>query len=123
MPRQLLLDEGGRGPLALRLEALEDVVLQAVLVRREAREVGVVAVGLGEEVEEVEGAAGGGGEVGGDGRDDAPGGAGDDEDAVLAERHPGRPVLDRQLAHPDRGAEAVRRSRPRRSPGREAPPR
>ena len=69
---------------------------------------GSLAVGLGEKVEEVEGAAGRRGEVGGDGRDDASGGAGDDEDALLAERHPGRPVFDRQLAHPDRGAEAFR---------------
>ncbi len=54
---QLLLDEGGRGPLPLRLQPLEDVLLQAVAVGRDAPEVGVAPVGLGEEVEEVERAA------------------------------------------------------------------
>ena len=51
---ELALDHRRRGPLAGRLEALEDGALEPVPVGRERRDVGIVPVGLGGEVEQVE---------------------------------------------------------------------
>ena len=84
-PGQLLVDEGGRGPLTGRLQPLEDRPLQAVLVGAEGGDVGVGRVGLGDQVEQVERPVRGPSEVGGDRRDDAAGCAGDGEHRVVAE--------------------------------------
>ena len=46
-PGQLLVDEGGRGPLTRCLQPLEDRPLQALLVGGEGADVGVSRVGLG----------------------------------------------------------------------------
>ena len=81
--RQLALDELGRGTLARRAHALGELALEGVSVAGVAREIGVAGVGLGHQVEQVEGAPGRR-EVGRDRRDDAAGGPGHDEHRVGA---------------------------------------
>ena len=104
---ELLLDHRRSGPLAPRLHALEDVALEAVLVGVEAGEVGIRAIGLGDEIEEVERPAGRGGQVGGDGGDDGARGSRHQEDAVSTERHPRTSVRRLALHESDREAQAV----------------
>ena len=84
---ELALDGHRRRPLAGRLHPRGERGLQAVAVGAEGRQVGVVAVGRGRQVEQVEGAARRGSQVGRDGRDDAAGGTGDDEHGIAAEHH------------------------------------
>ncbi len=81
---QLLLDHRRCGAFSRRLEALEDRALEAVAVGGERGEVGIGAVGLGRQIEQVEDAAEARGEVADDGRHDAAGCAGDDEHRVVA---------------------------------------
>ena len=81
--RQLALDELGRGAVARRAHALGQLALEGIAIGREARQVGIAGVGLGHQVEQVEGAPGRR-EVGRDRRDDAAGGPGHDEHRVGA---------------------------------------
>ena len=71
-------------PLAALPDALGQLALEAVAVGDEAVEVRVAGIGLGHEVEQVEGAARRAREVGRDRGDDAARRAGDDEDRVGA---------------------------------------
>ncbi len=59
------------------------------LVGAEHRQIRIVPIRFGDEVEKVEGAVTGPGEVGDDGRHDAAGCTGDDEDGVLVQREAG----------------------------------
>ena len=93
---QFFLDQRRRGTFAARLDAREQIALQAVFVGDEPLEVGIVRIGLGHQVEQVEGAAGCRGQVGRDRRDDAAGRAGDHENAVLG-RASARVVRRRRL--------------------------
>ena len=77
--RQLALDQLRRGPLAALLDPVGELELEPVAVGGKALDVRIVRIGLGHQVEQVEGAAGRGRQVGGDRGDDAAGGAGDDE--------------------------------------------
>ena len=79
--RQFFFHQRRRGPLAARLDAREQIALQAFFVADEALEVGIVRIGLRHQIEQIEGAAGCGRQIGGDGRDDASRCAGDQEDA------------------------------------------
>ena len=85
-PRQLALDELRGRTLAALPDPLGELALQPVAIGREASQVGVGGIGLGHEVEQVEGAPGGGRQIGGDGRDDAARRPGDAEDRVGSER-------------------------------------
>ena len=104
---QLLLDHRRGGPLAPGLQALEDVALETVLVGVEAGEVGIRAIGLGDEIEEVERPSGSGGQVGGDGGDDGARGSRHHEDALSTERHSRTSVGRRALREADGEAQAV----------------
>ena len=106
-PRQLALDELRRGLLAGLLQPLDQRALEPVAVGDEALEVGVVAVGGGNEVEEVErGTVGVGGQVGGDRRDDAASAAGDDDRGAFGEAAV-RVFLRRTLDQADRPAQVL----------------
>ena len=89
---QFLFDQRRRGALAARLDAREQIALQAVLVADEALEVGIVRIGLRHQIEQVERAAGSGRQIGGDGRDDTSRRAGDQEHGVLVQRQAGLAV-------------------------------
>ena len=82
---QLFFDQRRRGALAACLDACEQIALEAVLVGHEALEIGIVRIGLGHQIEQIERAPGGRRQIGGDGRDDAAGRAGDQEDSVAVE--------------------------------------
>jgi hypothetical protein len=89
--RQLFFHQGRRGALAARLDACEQITLKAVLVGREALEIGILRIRLGHQIEQVERASGGRRQIGGDGRHDASGRAGDDKDGVAVQVRPGLP--------------------------------
>ena len=89
---QLLFDQRRRGALAARLDAREQIALQAVFVGHEALEVGIRRIRLGHQIEQVERAAGSGRQIGGDGRDDASCRAGDQKDGVLVQSQAGLAV-------------------------------
>ena len=78
-PCDLTLDHRRGGALAGSLEALEDGSLEAVLVGRKGGNVFIISIRLRDEIQQVEHSAAGPGQVGRDSRDDAAGGAGDDE--------------------------------------------
>ena len=86
---QFLFHQRRRGPLAARLDAREQIALQTVFVGGEALEVGVVGIGLGHQIEQIEGAAGSGRQVGGDGGDNASRRTGDEEYGVRFQRQAG----------------------------------
>ena len=83
---QFLFDQCRRGAFASRLNAREQVALQAFLVGDEPFEIGIVRVGFGDQVEQVERAARSGRQVGGDGRDDAARRACDHENGAPVQR-------------------------------------
>ncbi len=117
----LLFHQRGSGALAARLNAGEEVAPEAVLIGDEPAQIGVGGVGLGHDVQQVEGAAGGRRQVGRDGGNDAARRAGDEEAGLAAQRHAGfrriRPALP---ARPSSGGRPRIRFPPRRD--RAAPP-
>ncbi len=87
--RHLLFHQRGRGALAARLHAGEEIALEAVLVGNEAAQIVIGGVGLRYDVQQVEGAARGRRQVGRDGRNDAARRAGDEEAGIAVQDHAG----------------------------------
>jgi hypothetical protein len=87
VPGEFALDRHRGGPVARGLDPLGDRGLQPVAVLAERGEVGIHRIRGRREIEEMERAAGRRGEVGGDRRDDAAGGPGDEHDRLGVERH------------------------------------
>ena len=71
------------------LDAREQIALEAVLVGHEALEIGILRIGLGHQIEQVERASGGGRQIGGDGRHDTSGRTGDKKDGVAVQGETG----------------------------------
>ncbi len=83
-PGQVALDKLRRGLLATLADAVRELALEAVSIACEPGEVCVVASWLTDEIDEVERSTRrSSGEVGGDRRNDAAGGTGDQEHGVL----------------------------------------
>ena len=80
--RQFLFHQRRSGSLAARLDAREQIALEAFFVAHEALEVGIIRIRLRHQIEQVERAAGSGCQIGGNGRDDASRSARDQENAV-----------------------------------------
>ena len=105
--RQFFFHQCRRGSLAACLDAREQIALEAFLVGHEALEIGIVGIRLGHQIEQIEGAAGSGRQIGGDGRDDAAGRAGDQEDGVPVQREAGLAIGCGLFLQPDRPAQPV----------------
>ena len=106
-PRHLPLHQLRRGTLAPLLDALGKLALQPLGVGAGAVEVGVGAIRLGHEVEQVEGPLRGLRQVGGDRRDDAARGPRDAEHRLRAQGAV-RVALRRAFLEADRPAQILR---------------
>jgi hypothetical protein len=104
---QFLFDQCRSGPLAARLHACKQIALEVVFVADKSREIRVVGIGLGYQIEQIECAARSRSQVGGDGRDDASRRSRDHEDAVLIECQAGLAIVRGLFLQTDRPAQSV----------------